>query len=332
MEIREKFIKNYELFGVIFLILVFITIGSSLAYYNGLRDKQLLSTVATFIILISTYCLLSVSQMVFLFRRKLDASPYMLWIVILLFPFSYLIYSFGNNTFTFWGLGKLLLFLFLPTLILFTKNNQGGEKNISWQDFAAILLIWLPFDFRLLNGIWVGKVVYAFNVLAAFSLATILFVIYRRVDDVGYHFRLNREILYQGLINFLLFVPLAIGLGLVTGFLIWSPSGQKFLPVFLTGLGIFLFTALPEELLFRGLIQNLLAKKFGSNNLALVITSIVFGLAHLNNAPYPKNMTYCCLATLAGFFYGRAYFATRSILAAAITHALVDTVWHELFK
>ncbi|MBI4851531.1 MAG: CPBP family intramembrane metalloprotease [Acidobacteria bacterium] len=328
---KIKFTKNSELLGSILLVIVFVSIGTLLAFYNGLRAIALVSTVVTFIILISTYCLLSVEQIVFFIRKKFDLTPQLLWLMIILFSFTYLIYSLGNKSFTFTGLGKLILFLSLPTAVIFFQD-RNKENKITWQDFLAILLIWLPFDFRLLSGIWVGKVIYAFNVLVAFSLAIILFIVYRRVEDVGYNFRLDKKILYQGLINFILFAPLAIGIGLMTGFLIWAPSNRNFLPVFLTALGIFLFTALPEELLFRGLMQNLLAKALKNNNLALIIASIVFGLAHLNNAPYPKNIIYCFLATIAGIFYGRAYFATKSILASAITHALVDTVWHELFK
>ncbi len=332
MELKERFVKNYELFGTIVLTTTLVTIGTLLAYYNGLRNLPLIVTIITFILLISTYCLLSAEQIIFLIRKQFDSNPYLLWLVVIFFFCPYLLYSLGNNSFTLLGAGKLLLFLSLPTTVLFFQDREKNNVNFSWHDFAAILLIWLPFDFRLLNGIWVGKVVYAFNVLVAFSLAIILFVGYRKVEEVGYSFKLDRKILYQGLLNFALFVPLAISLGLITGFLVWAPKNQNLLPIFLTALGIFLFTALPEELLFRGLLQNLLAKTLGSNNLALIIASIVFGLAHLNNAPYPKNIIYCFLATLAGIFYGRAYIATRSILAGAITHALVDTVWHELFK
>ena len=37
------------------------------------------------------------------------------------------------------------------------------------------------------------------------------------------------------------------------------------------------------------------------------------------------------LATVAGWFYGSAYRAHRSLMASAITHALVDTLWRTFF-
>ena len=43
--------------------------------------------------------------------------------------------------------------------------------------------------------------------------------------------------------------------------------------------------ALPEELLFRGVIQNGLSRAFGSRAAGLVVASIVFGAVHLDNPP-----------------------------------------------
>ena len=38
------------------------------------------------------------------------------------------------------------------------------------------------------------------------------------------------------------------------------------------------------------------------------------------------------LAAVAGFFYGRAYVEARSVRAAMVTHALVNTTWRMLFS
>jgi len=46
---------------------------------------------------------------------------------------------------------------------------------------------------------------------------------------------------------------------------------------------IFVATALPEEILFRCLIQNWLMQKFGSTTAVLAAASLIFGCAHLNN-------------------------------------------------
>jgi membrane protease YdiL (CAAX protease family) len=329
---NKYFVEKKEISSAILTAFIFVIIGATLAYYNGLRQLPLISTIITFSFLITTYCLLSVEDITNWLQQTIFSNPSNLWLLAVFFLLTYCVYSFGNNSFTLVGLGKLLLFLFFPILIIFIRSRQEISKKIYWYEFLAILLIWLPFDLRLLNGIWIGKVVYAFNVLVAFNLALVLFLVCRGVEDIGYSFRVKKETFYHSITNFLFFAPIAIPIGLVTNFMVFLPQHHNIVPIFLTSLGIFLFTALPEELLFRGLIQNLLKKKLSNKNLALLIASILFGLAHLNNASYPKNLTYCFLATIAGLFYGRAYFATNSILTSAITHALVDITWHELFK
>jgi uncharacterized protein len=252
------------------------------------------------------------------------------WAAVGLLLIPYLLFALGTKSFDLNGALRLLLFIVLPTALLYTLRRPTARLH--WQDALAILAIWLPFDLRLLKNIWIGKVTYGFNTLLAVNLAVVLFICFRRVEDVGYHFRFSRKILSQGLLNLLIFTPIAILIGLGSGFLTWAPQGRGPLQVVLTALGIFLFIAIPEELLFRGLIQNLLARTLGNRTAALIIASIIFGASHLNNASYPRNLIYMLLATIAGIFYGRAYLATGSLLAAAITHTLVDTIWHELFK
>jgi membrane protease YdiL (CAAX protease family) len=97
-------------------------------------------------------------------------------------------------------------------------------------------------------------------------------------------------------------------------------------------IGIFLLTAWPEELLFRGLLQNSLTRTLSSESGGWILASIIFGLAHITNNGVFPNWRYALLATIAGIFYGRTWRKTASIFPAAIVHALVDTTWHLLFR
>jgi membrane protease YdiL (CAAX protease family) len=115
-------------------------------------------------------------------------------------------------------------------------------------------------------------------------------------------------------------------LGFVLGFLhfhrtlaspLWFGSGWVF---------TLFFIALPEELFFRGLMLNMLERKIGTRK-ALIVTSLLFGLAHFNKRAAYFNWRYVILAVIAGWFYGRAWLAQRRLLASSITHATVDTVW-----
>jgi membrane protease YdiL (CAAX protease family) len=95
---------------------------------------------------------------------------------------------------------------------------------------------------------------------------------------------------------------------------------------------IFIGTALPEEILFRSLIQNLLMRRFGSGIGTLLAASFIFGCAHLNNGPQAlPNWRYMILATMAGVAYGRVFQRASSVLSSATLHMLVDWTKHFFF-
>jgi hypothetical protein len=134
-----------------------------------------------------------------------------------------------------------------------------------------------------------------------------------------------------GLRELLFLTPPVLILGLVLGFI--HPR-RSFLAGNLAGVGwaalrwvgIFFFTAVPEELFFRAWVQNLLERRVG-RRAALGIASVVFGLSHFNKRSAHFNWRYVLLATLAGIFYGRAWREQRRVPASAITHTCVDWIW-----
>jgi membrane protease YdiL (CAAX protease family) len=73
-------------------------------------------------------------------------------------------------------------------------------------------------------------------------------------------------------------------------------------------------------------MQNLLERRMGRLP-ALLVTSILFGLAHFNKRAALFNWRYVLLAAVAGLFYGRAWRHDRRVGSSAITHATVDAVW-----
>ena len=125
---------------------------------------------------------------------------------------------------------------------------------------------------------------------------------------------------------------IAIPAGLVAGFLTYGPSmdwgqaGLAFLSLALT-------VALPEELFFRGILDNGLRRVFKPAWLSLLVSSTAFGLMHWNNRDDPTTqLIYCGLATLAGVFYGLAYRWTGRLFAAVLVHTLVDLIWQAFLR
>ena len=72
-----------------------------------------------------------------------------------------------------------------------------------------------------------------------------------------------------------------------------------------------------EELLFRGLIQNALARLIPSPA-SLLATSILFGLAHF------VTSTYALIAGLMGLYLGGLFLLQGSLVAPIVTHAVYD--------
>src|SRR5260370_41577690 len=89
------------------------------------------------------------------------------------------------------------------------------------------------------------------------------FLMMRGLDGVGFDLRLRFRDVRFGMREFALYVPIGIALGLGLGFLhahaLW-PSWRQLVGTF----GFtFLFVAVPEELFFRGWLQNLLERRIG---------------------------------------------------------------------
>lgn len=131
---------------------------------------------------------------------------------------------------------------------------------------------------------------------------------------------------------FVFYTPIAIALGLGIGFLHWHGHLSRPAWLFAPAWVLTLFAvALPEEIYFRGWMQNLLERRIG-RRAALLTTACLFGLSHFNKRAAYFNWRYVLLAAIAGVFYGRAWRKDRSIGASTITHATVDTVWGALLR
>jgi membrane protease YdiL (CAAX protease family) len=221
-------------------------------------------------------------------------------------------------------------YILLPTLAVV---GVGRRERVSIFDYAAVLLIWLPVELRLMYKLlpFPPPLTHTLTILLAVNTALAAFLYTRQLAGIGYSVEWRRGFASVIGFKFVVFAAIAIPLGEALGFLHFDPSLARLRSVPLAGVGILFFTAWPEEFLFRGLLQNLLTKSFRSEWGGLICASLVFGAAHLNNGGFP-NWRYGILATIAGTFYGRAWMKTGSLLPGAIVHALVDVLWHILFR
>jgi uncharacterized protein len=209
-------------------------------------------------------------------------------------------------------------------------ESAREKPNGAWQDFIVLGTLGLSVDLRLFRSAWPYPGISGFSKLLLVGLALYGYLVVRRLDGVGYDLRARLHDLSIGIREYVFFAPIAIALGLALGFLHWRSAVPSTMAIIGGWLFTFLLIAIPEELFFRGLVQNLLARRFGST-MALLITSVIFGLSHFNKriaeGALGFNWRYVLLATIAGIFYGRAWMAKRRLLASAITHATADLTW-----
>jgi hypothetical protein len=150
------------------------------------------------------------------------------------------------------------------------------------------------------------------------------------VEGIGYDLVPNSSDFKFGFREFLFYAPIVIPAGLLLGFLHFHPILPNPLMAVASWIFTFVFVAMPEELFFRGLLQNILERRLGRRG-ALLAASLLFGLSHFNKRA-AFNWRYILLATVAGIFYGRAWLARRRLFASSVTHASVDTVWSLWFR
>jgi membrane protease YdiL (CAAX protease family) len=222
-----------------------------------------------------------------------------------------------------------VLYVTVPALL--AASARGKSPGV-WEDYAALFVIWLPVQFRWMYRLFPfpAQLTHTLTILFALATALAAFLFIRRLDGIGYGVEWRRGFGRAVAVNFILAAVIIIPLGEAMRFIHFGPTPHSLRATPLAGAEILVFTAWPEEFLFRGLLQNLLARTLKSRYAGWLSASVIFGFAHILHAPVP-NWKYVLLATIAGLFYGRAWMKTGSMVPDTIIHALVDTIWSGFF-
>jgi membrane protease YdiL (CAAX protease family) len=204
------------------------------------------------------------------------------------------------------------------------------ELRFSWRDAVVLLALAAVLELRLLTPAWPYTGLGSLPKLYLADVALYLYLVVRGIDGMGYSFIPSGRTFLIAAREWAFFAPFGIGLGLALKFITFHPRLPSPMHAVAAVLVTFLLTAVPEELFFRGILQNLLETRLGRTG-ALVLTSMLFGLSHFHKGA-AFNWRYVLLAAIAGIFYGRAWRAERKVLASAITHTAVDVVWSLWFR
>jgi membrane protease YdiL (CAAX protease family) len=230
-------------------------------------------------------------------------------------------------------LGWLLLYAALPVAIAWmlwqARQADRGSRG-TWRDYCVLAVLGLAVDLRWFERAWPAHLA-VFNKMLLLDAGTYGFLMIRQLDGVGFNLLIRKQDVTTGFREFASYTPIALVLGLSLRFLHVHAVIPHVSTVLFAYAFTFLFIAVPEELFFRGWMQNLLERRVGRGP-ALLLTSLIFGLSHFNKRTLHFNWQYVLLAALAGVFYGRAWRADRQVGASAITHACVDTVWSQWLR
>jgi membrane protease YdiL (CAAX protease family) len=269
-------------------------------------------------------------------RGVLRRHPGGVWAVPFLLASIFGAASAGVGAFRIELTAYVLAYVLAPVVCVWLAG--GGEpKTPVVLDFLAIALLWFPLEFaggvageipRQAQG-FLHSVAYGVAIL----LGLVLFLGFRAFPGLKYRAPSEGRDFVLPLIGFAAVAPVLIGVGIAIGFIPMPHPPNASAGRMAAALGIvFAGTALPEEILFRSLIQNLLMLRFGAGWRTLIVASVIFGLAHLDNGPQAvPNWRYAIEATIAGVAYGRVFQRAGSVTSSAMLHMMVDWTKHYFF-
>ncbi|MCB8942964.1 MAG: CPBP family intramembrane metalloprotease [Ardenticatenaceae bacterium] len=286
-----------------------------------------------FLILMGLYLGMATQVVVRSSRRFYDNKTHgVLLAMVLVVPYVLVAVGDGrSNPTTFLnGLGRMALYLAVPAVALVLRPK--GAKALHPLGIVAVLAIWLPIEFDWLPQVAAhlgAGVDIPVALLTGVVLALVCFLVIRPLP-MGYTFRLTDRDFRLASKALAAYMITALPLGLVTRFLVIEVAPfDTFQWIWAWPLG-YLFTALPEEMLFRGVIQQLIQDRVKNERLALALASVIFGLAHLNNGTpgyAVPNWMYAVMAMLAGVAYGWTWRRTGKVTGSAVVHATVNYIW-----
>ncbi|MBU6142327.1 CPBP family intramembrane metalloprotease, partial [Patescibacteria group bacterium] len=185
--------------------------------------------------------------------------------------------------------------------ILKTKRTHQWNR---W-DTLFLLSSWEAFNFKVWQHTLAPVTGYGYEVAALLCLGLSAWYAKRRGIDIGYTMpagELGRIMRWLALLAVII-IPLGLWLGFITGNT--KPDWSAAIP---TIAEYILFVGTIEEIVFRGIIFNLLRRSM-KTWLALLITTILFATIATHIAGYGTfpNWRYVGMAFVAGLAYGLVY-------------------------
>jgi membrane protease YdiL (CAAX protease family) len=225
--------------------------------------------------------------------------------------------------------------LALPVLLLLL-TNRDQKQRLNFLFICAVLSLWFSIEF----SAFPEYILPNSEDLNYFSLAVLPAFLYvlalsGRFGQLGLSFKPSARGLGLVLLHFLGLGVIMVSIGLTSGLLSFNWSAPEPLPALSKAFTLYLFISLPEELLFRGALLTNLKETLAWPDWSVVgLSSLIFGLSHLNNPPENGATVWwvVLLATISGVAYARVFLLSKNVAAPAALHAAVNWVWDVAFR
>jgi dephospho-CoA kinase len=219
----------------------------------------------------------------------------------------------------------------LPVLLLLFSTAEQ-KRRLNFLFISGVLSLWYAVAFDAFPAsTWpvLGLQISYFH-LAVLPVFLYLLAAAGRFGALGLSFQpLPRDVSTVAT-NLALFALIAIPIGLITHFLTLQYASPTLGEVLVQVLAIYLFIALPQEILFRGTLLTYLDETMRwPITTTVIVSALLFGAAHLGTAPTPG--WHFALAALAGVFYAHTFLKTKNVGTAATLHTAVNLIWMLIF-
>ena len=298
--------------------------GVLFARYKGIPNWAALPIIAAFLVAYPFYLVAGFPSL----RERLAGRLPLFLVASAVLP--YLVSSLGGVRFQWTGLIRMAA-LALAFALWYVVLPAKPVVDVAFLALIPAVLLGRYFEavFTTYDPAWRKyTVVLGHVILIEFAIMVLL--LERRVGEFGYGFLPNRKEWRTGGLHYIYFVLVGVPLAAALKAAHFT-SPAPFWKVAGFFLGSLWVLSLSEEFLLRGVLMHWIEEWTWSQTAALLATSAVFGLVHIGFRGFP-NWRWVLIASVLGWFCGRARIEAGSIRASVVTHTLVVTTWQAFFR